>query len=262
MLKDSQDQRYCFVPKIPKKKYQDNISNERLELIRIISLKWVNGTVLHYYFFDGPIFGTNDSQKEVVRRAFDEWKKIGIGLQFQEVSSPADAEIRIGFKQGDGSWSYPGTYILEIGLNERTMNFGWSLTGSQFGFDTAIHEIGHTIGFPHEHQNPNAGIIWDEDEVYRRFSGPPNNWDDKKIYHNILKKIQPDSVAGSNWDPNSIMHYSFGSGLVLEPEKYKNGIQPEPGLSQKDIEIVKFFYPSLENVFPELKPLQSLVVFF
>ena len=31
------------------------------------------------------------------------------------------------------------------------MNFGWDLT--QPGeIDTALHEIGHTIGFPHEHQ--------------------------------------------------------------------------------------------------------------
>ena len=27
--------------------------------------------------------------------------------------------------------------------------------------DTALHGIGHTLGLPHEHQNPNAGIVWD-----------------------------------------------------------------------------------------------------
>ena len=48
--------------------------------------------------------------------------------------------------------------------NERTMNFGWDLTTS-YGHDTALHEIGHTLGFPHEHQNPTAGIVWNEPAV-------------------------------------------------------------------------------------------------
>ncbi len=32
---------------------------------------------------------------------------------------------------------------------------------------------------------------------------------------------------------------------------------PQPGLSEKDKNQVKFFYPPLESVYPELKPLES-----
>ena len=71
------------------------------------------------------------------------------------------------------------------------------------------HEIGHTIGFPHEHQNPNAGIVWDEEAVYRALGGPPNNWSRETTFHNIIRKIQPDRVQGSTWDPDSVMHYPF-----------------------------------------------------
>jgi hypothetical protein len=42
--------------------------------------------------------------------------------------------------------------------------------------DTALHGIGHTLGLPHEHQNPNAGIVWDEKTVYTSLGGPPNSW--------------------------------------------------------------------------------------
>lgn len=110
----------------------------------------------------------------MVHKAFQIWKDIGIGLEFKEVSSKTEAEIRIGFLEGDGAWSYIGKDILKQGINERTMNFGWDITRNPRKIDTAIHEIGHTLGFPHEHQNPNAGIVWDEEKVYASLASPPN----------------------------------------------------------------------------------------
>ena len=35
-----------------------------------------------------------------------------IGLSFVEVKNPAEAEVRIGFLDGDGSWSFVGTDVL------------------------------------------------------------------------------------------------------------------------------------------------------
>lgn len=53
------------------------------------------------------------------------------------------------------------------------------------------------------------------------------------------------------------MHYPFSPGLIKEPAQYRNGLYPQPGLSQKDISQSKFFYPRLELVYPELKALES-----
>ena len=249
-------QQYCAVPETPERTFGPEVSAERARLIRVISKKWVNGTVLHFYFFEGSPWGADNAQKDVVRRAFEMWKNLGIGLEFKTVSSPEDAEIRIGFLRGDGSWSYVGRDILNEGQYERTMNLGWDLTQPN-GIDTAIHEIGHTLGFPHEHQNPNAGIVWDEEAVYQALAGSPNYWSRQTTYWNIIRKISPDSVEGSNWDPNSIMHYQFDPGLIKEPAQYSNGLYPQPGLSQKDVTQVMFFYPSFAPVYPELKPFES-----
>jgi len=246
---------YCSLPQIPERELDASVNPDRANLIQFLDKKWVNGTILHYYFFDQ----TNDTEKNIVRQAFGIWKQVGIGLKFKEVNSPDEAEIRIGFVRGDGHWSYVGRGILSVGRDDRTMNFGWDLTQSLNGIDTAVHEIGHTLGFPHEHQNPNAGIVWDEEAVYAELAEPPNNWDRQRTYHNIIRKINPDTVQGSNWDSDSVMHYQFAAGLIIEPSQYRNGLKPAPGLSERDKTWVKTFYPALsEDDYTELKPFESL----
>ena len=261
---------YCSLPEVPERVFGPDVSPARASAILVTSNKWVNGTKLHYYFFDKDtdgkyVYFSNgtrewrswegaEDQKRVARQAFDHWKDLGLGLEFEEVDSRDDAEIRIGFMGGDGSWSFIGTYVLNIGPNERTLNFGWDLTKAD-GFDTALHEIGHTLGLPHEHQNPHAGIVWNEEAVYTALARPPNRWPRDKTHHNIIRKIDPDTVQGSNWDPDSIMHYPFEAGLIKLPAQYRNGLTPDPELSGRDKEWVKSFYPALDGEdHPELKP--------
>jgi hypothetical protein len=212
---------YCSLPPVAPRELPAGMDPARVEAILVNESKWVNHTVLHYYFFDREtdgehVFGadgtsqwrpwtTDKAHQDVVRNAFDHWKDQGIGLEFVEVTSRDEAEIRVGFMEGDGAWSYLGRQILDRGVNERTMNFGWDLLRAPREADTALHEIGHTLGLPHEHQNPNAGIVWDEEKVYTTLGGPPNNWSRDTTQWNILRKIEPDTVQGSNWDPDSIM---------------------------------------------------------
>lgn len=264
MTEQNQKSFYCSLPKVPERVLPENINPKRASLIIENDKKWVNGTVLHYYFFDEPSeWTTNDIEKNLVRQAFNIWKNLGIGLQFQEVNSISEAEIRIGFLRGDGAWSWTGTEILDPnitgGQGERTMNFGWDITQDPRREYVAVHEIGHTLGFPHEHQNPIAGIIWNEEAVYDYFGAPPNNWTRNTTNWNIIRKINPDEVQGSEWDPNSIMHYAFAPGLIQEPAQYRNGLQPAGGLSQRDIMWVTRLYPPLTpNDFVPLRPLQSV----
>lgn len=250
----------CGLPIVPDRQLDANIDPNRESLIRYIEKKWVNHTVLHYHFLDAPeTWQGKEPQKQVVRKSFAAWKDLGIGLEFREVSDPNDAEIRIAFESG-GSWSYVGRDAIDLVPNpsERTMNFGWDLT-TPYGRDTAMHEIGHALGFPHEHQNPVAGIVWDEEAVYSYFSRPPNYWNPDKVNHNILRKISPTAVQGSQWDKDSIMHYQFAAGLIVVPELYQTqALIPAPGLSDIDINEVQRFYPAeADPQIPELKPYLS-----
>ena len=206
--------------------------------------KWMNNTVLHYAFFRSGRWKVPVEQAAVIRKAFQQWLDVPVGLQFVEVDSLHEAEIRIGFLLRDGSWSYVGRDVLGIPVNERTMSFGWRLDQDAYGLTTAIHEIGHTVGMPHEHQNPFAGIVWNEDAVYDYLGGPPNNWPRQTTYNNVLRKLNPAEVSGSDWDPDSIMEYQFPTGLILEPAAYRNGIFPPGTLSPLDRSWASTWYPA------------------
>jgi len=247
--------RYCSVPKLPQFKISQTTSVDRARAIATVANLWANGTVLRYYCFSkGPWAGAAH-QRKAVTKAFDTWKGLGIGLEFREVQYPEEAEVRIGFLQGDGSWSYIGRDVLGIGTSSRTMNFGWDLTRGD-GFDTALHEIGHTLGLNHEHQSPNAGIVWDEAAVYRHLGGHPNFWDQQTTYNNIIRKLDIREVQGSTWDPDSIMHYPFEPGMIVRPAGfYDTGLHPRGGLSKADIAWVRKFYPAAAK----LAPLQPAV---
>ncbi len=256
------ERRYCSQPIVPEPVFAAGMNPYRLRDILMMRHKWTNFTKIRYYFFDRAsdrsllrfsdgsqrhrTWVGSKAQEDAVRAGFEIWKSVGIGLEFEEVSSREEADVRIGFLQDNRSWSYLGRQVLNItDKNERTMNFGWDITGD----DTAIHEIGHTLGLPHEHQNPNAGIIWDEEAVYADFGSPPNNWDRETTFHNIIRKIPADDVQGSSWDANSIMHYSFKAGLIKRPTKYRTeNLSPSPGLSTRDETWVKSFYPGGDSV--------------
>lgn len=255
-------QRFCALPVLADPPLPPGLGFDRSRAILQGRTKWVNGTVLHYYFFDRPTDGSTirfadgttrfvtwvgeDQQRGVVRAAFAAWKDLGLGLEFREVADRSEAELRIGFLTDfDGSWSYVGRDVLKAGANTRTMNFGWDLTQNDYGKTTALHEIGHTIGLPHEHQNPFAGIVWDEAKVYEYFAGSPNRWDRDTTFHNVLRKLNQSEVVGSTWDPASIMEYSFPAGLIVSPDQYRPGLRPPGTLSPVDKQYVQAWYPPL-----------------
>lgn len=264
------DYRYCNVrPGLPPAA-GPQVFGERAAAINSLRDKWLNGTELTYYFYDKPGDGQNvmladgssrfvpwagpAEQKQAVRKAFDTWAKLGLGLRFREVASRDQAMVRIGFMAGDGSWSYVGRALLDIPHQERTMNIGWDVTQD---LDTAVHEIGHTLGFNHEHQNPFSGIVWDEEKVYAALAAPPNSWSREKTQFNILRKLQESTVEGTSWDPDSVMHYPFEAGLILQPSKYRvEPLQPAGGLSGRDIAQVHKIYPAQ----PPVNELADLVL--
>ncbi|MFE9775334.1 M12 family metallopeptidase [Streptomyces sp. NPDC005931] len=251
--------RYCSLTQAPAPAFAPGLAAERRAALAGGRRMWVNGTVLHYCFLDGeadgsviPVPGTGqtrwvpwagaEEQRDVVRECFREWQELGIGVRFTEVDDRSEAELRIGFQWGDGSWSAVGREALRCGAHDRTTNFGWDLTAPGERA-TALHQIGHLLGMLHEHQSPHAGLHWDDEAVYAELAGPPHHWSRDRAHHTVLRTLDPDEANGAVWDPQSIMQFAVPPGLVLEPEQYRGGVHPPGTLSPADKEFVLRWYP-------------------
>ncbi|QLJ03718.1 hypothetical protein HZZ00_23830 [Streptomyces sp. NEAU-sy36] len=251
--------RLCSLPRQPAPSFGPGLTAERLGALLAGRRMWVNGTVLHYCFLDAdhdasviPVPGTGElrrvpwaggkEQQDVVRECFAQWEALGVGVAFAEVGDRGEAELRIGFQAGGGSWSAVGREALAVGRAERTMNLGWDVT-AQGERGTVLHEIGHALGLVHEHQNPSAGLHWDDEAVYAELAGPPNHWSRETTYTNVLRALDAGESRGAVWDPCSVMALPFGPGLVLEPERYRGGLRPAGTPSELDREFVLRWYP-------------------
>ena len=203
---------------------------------------WTLGRVLRVHFLDG-----SSAQRARVQEFATEWcNYANIGLDF---GGGPDSEIRISFVADAGSWSAVGTDCL-VGdyfkAGEPTMNFGWlrdDTDDTEFRRVTT-HEFGHALGAIHEHQNPfGSSIQWDVAAVYQYFSGPPNYWSKEDIDFNVLQKYSADQLNGTQFDPESIMLYSFDPSLTLNHVGTANNTD----LSDGDKQFIAQTYPSLAS---------------
>jgi hypothetical protein len=153
---------------------------------------------------------------------------------------PKTADIRIAFMPGKGSWSYLGTQCRNIDKDKPTMNYGWLDDNSSDDEvrSVVLHEFGHALGLIHEHQNPKDAIKWNRAAVIASLSGPPNNWDEAKIEHNMFKKYDKDAVIATGVDKDSIMMYQVPVSWT------QDGFSADfnETLSPKDKELIKSIY--------------------
>lgn len=205
-----------------------------LRMALVTGRKWMPGRTLRVGFMGGDAFVQNK-----VKDYAKQWSGYAnLGLEF--VNDP-NADIRVAFQPGEGSWSWIGTEALVIPKNEPTMNLGWLTRGTpdEEYSRVVLHEFGHALGCLHEHQNPAASIKWNKPAVYRYYMGPPNNWPKADVDGNLFDTYARSKTQFTDFDPESIMIYA------IPPEHTLDGysVSSNEVLSRTDIDFIGKMYP-------------------
>jgi serralysin len=206
--------------------------NSRAALLN--AARWQSGDVIRMKFLEG-----DQALRDRVQRTAERWTGWA-NVTFEFVPDDAPADVRIAFQQGDGSWSVLGTQCQGVPADQATMNYGWLTVDTDDAEVTRVvmHEMGHALGLIHEHQNPKGGIKWNEPAVIKDLSGPPNNWDEATIRHNVLDHYDPNAVTPTDVDPKSIMMYPIPASWTLDG--FSAGMNDD--VSQTDIDFIRQVY--------------------
>ena len=192
---------------------------------------WDNGSTLKI-----KLLGGTTQQRRYFTDAVLEWEKV-VNLKFSYVTT-GNADLRVSFVSGSGSWSYIGKDAQGIPQTQATINIGW------LGSDVCLHEFGHALGMAHEQASPNSTICWNKEAVYTALGGPPNNWSRETVDWNVFRKLTPQEAEATVFDPASIMQYSVPASWLCPPS---SGIPGGKVLSALDRQHMGEKYPRPPN---------------
>jgi hypothetical protein len=202
-------------------------------LALLTSKYWGTGGVkLTVSFLDGPDAET----RRKILAAANAW---GTRANVSFVQTTAIGQVRIA-RANSGYWSYLGTDILSIPTSEATMNlqgFTANTPSSEYN-RVGMHEFGHTLGFPHEHERPEIIALLDPEKVIADMERS-QGWSREQVIQQVLTPLTDLDPRSLPAEVRSIMCYGF-SGSVT-----KNG-QPIPGgteITDEDYRLVAMLYP-------------------
>lgn len=134
------------------------------------------------------------------------------------------AQVRVSRGRG-GYWSYLGPDILHIPASKPTMNLeAFTMSTPESEFHRVIrHEVGHTLGFPHEHLRKELVDLLDPDKTVAYFMRT-QGWSEADVRAQVLTPVSESSLMGTEHaDAQSIMCYTIPSECTISGQPIVGG---------------------------------------
>lgn len=189
---------------------------------------------------------------------------------FRECDKTTLNNIRIGFVKGDGNWSQIGTLSYAV-FPKNSMNLDFDKEprpDDQTIRELTLHEVGHAMGFHHEHQSPGApGKNWAWDRILIEYQWPGKTTAEKiQAMHANLDRLNDyvlttgqHAYVFSAYDQVSIMHYSFPPIMFSDGQSNPCYITQPHELSPTDKRAMKDAYLNHDNKIERTRSINVLL---
>lgn len=221
------------------------------QAIAVLTTKyWGKGGVkLGVYFMD-----TQDSAlKNKILSYMNLWRTKnpkGASVTFTEASRGL-AQVRIA-RENSGYWSYLGTDVLHIPIDQQTMNLqGFTLNTRESEYARVVtHETGHTIGMPHEHLRAEIINKLDRQRTIAYFM-QTQGWSQQDVIQQVLTPVSEGALlTPTPADATSIMTYQLPGSITKSGEPIPGGLE----INAQDYDYVSRVYPPTIVVPPPPPP--------
>lgn len=148
--------------------------------------------------------------------------------------------VRIARTPGDGYWSYLGTDILHVSVDQPTMNLeGFTANTSEAEFRRVVrHETGHTLGFVHEHLRREIVGRIDQRKALAYFS-QTQGWTEQMVYEQVLRPLEDRLLTVNAAEQTSVMTYWFPASITVDGKAIIGG----KDITDHDMELAARLYP-------------------